>query len=71
MSELETACGLRFIREDTPPMQPPPELGDDAYTRLIQGAWRARTKDEFQRYLNDERNWPVDAWFHLDGRKQG
>ena len=71
MSELETACGLRFIREDTPPMQPQPELADDAYTRLIQGAWRARTKDEFQRYLNDERNWPVDAWFHLDGRKQG
>jgi hypothetical protein len=71
MSDLETAFRLRFIREDTPPRQPPPDLGPDGYARLIKAAWAHRTAEEFNRYLNDERNRPVNAWFLLDGRNQG
>ncbi|MGD9780853.1 MAG: hypothetical protein AB7V14_01730 [Kiritimatiellia bacterium] len=60
---------LHFARESAPP--PPPELGPDGYTRLIAAAWQFRTEDQRQRYLNDERNRPVPAWFQLDGQSKG
>ena len=60
---------LRFVRETAPP-SPPPELGADGYARLIAAAWQFRTEAQRQRYLNDERNRPVGAWFHLDGRSK-
>jgi len=49
---------------------PPPELGPEAYTRLIAATWNHRTEEDRRRYLMDERNRPVGAWFHLDGRKK-
>ena len=61
---------LRFVRESAPAFQPPPELGPEAYTRLIAAAWRHRTEEERLRYLMDERNRPLGAWFHLDGQKK-
>jgi hypothetical protein len=61
---------LRFVRENSPVFLPPPELGPEAYTRLIAAAWSHRTEEDRQRYLMDERNRPVGAWFHLDGQKK-
>ena len=60
---------LRFVRENAP-RPPPPELGPDGYARLIAAAWQFRTEEQRQRYLNDERNRPVGAWLHLDGRSK-
>lgn len=68
MVQMETP-DLRFVRENVPP-SPPPELGPDGYARLIAAAWQFRTEEQRQRYLNDERNRPVGAWFHLDGRSK-
>ena len=61
---------LRCVRE-LAAMPPPPELGSDGYTRLIAATWHFRTEEQRQRYLNDERNRPVGAWFRLDGQKKG
>ena len=61
---------LRFVRESSPVFPPPPELGPEAYTRLIAAAWSHRTEEDRLRYLMDERNRPVGAWFHLDGQKK-
>lgn len=60
---------LRFVRENAP-RPPPPELGPAGYARLIAAAWRFRTEEQRQRYLNDDRNRPVGVWFHLDGRSK-
>lgn len=60
---------LHFVRENAP-RPPPPELGPDGYTRLIAAAWQFRTEQDRQRYLKDERNRPVAAWFRLDGRSK-
>ena len=61
---------LHFVRESAPVFPPPPELGPEAYTRLITAAWSHRTEEDWQRCLMDERNRPVGAWFHLDGQKK-
>lgn len=61
---------LHFVRENSPVFPPPPELGPEAYTRLIAAAWSCRTEEDRRRYLKDERNRPVGAWFHLDGQKK-
>ena len=69
MSPAERDIQLHFVRESMP-HPPPPELGPDGYTRLIAAAWQCRTEEDRQRYLNDERNRPVGARFHLDGQKK-
>lgn len=69
MSRAEPSLDLHFVRESAPP-PPPPELGADGYTRLIAAAWQFRTDEDRQRYLKDERNRPVAAWFRLDGRSK-
>ena len=69
MSPAEPESQLHFVRESMS-HPPPPELGPDGYTRLIAAAWQCRTEEDRQRYLMDERNRPVGAWFYLDGQKK-
>ena len=69
MNSGKIAFDLQFVRESMS-HPPPPELGPDGYTRLIAAAWQCWTEEDRQRYLKDERNRPVGAWFHLDGQKK-
>lgn len=68
MKPVEVESRLHFVRESLP-HPPPPELGPDGYTRLIAAAWQCRTEEDRRRYVKDERNRPVGAWFRLDGSK--
>lgn len=67
MNRVESGLDLNFVCEG-PPMPPPPEMGPEGYARLIESVWALRTEADVRRYLNDERNRPVNAWFRLDGR---
>ena len=69
MSRATPGLDLHFVREGSPPPLAP-ELGPDGYTRLIAAAWQFQTEQDRQRYLKDERNRPVAAWFRLDGRSK-
>ena len=67
-SSAELEFTLHSVRERmSHPL--PPALGPDGYTRLIAAAWQCRTEEDRQRYLKDEHNRPVAAWFRLDGSK--
>jgi len=69
MKTGESTPDLQFVRETNPRFPEVPELGPDGYTKLILAAWRQQTDEDRERYVKDERNRPVKAWFILDGLK--